>query len=80
MFEHTSKDGRIIVYETSSDFQIALNETGETHGMGDGVDMYSTPEGKSVIVGTHDFYETLRNDIDQNTDDFVEAYFGGGRE
>ena len=75
MFRHTSKDGRITVYETSSDFQVTLNATGETRGMGDGVDRYTDNSGDSVMVGTPDFYELLKDEADYETQELIDAYF-----
>lgn len=70
MFEYTSSDGRIHVYETYSAFYVMNMSTGESACMGDGVDLFP-----GVPVSSKRFNTCLRRDIDANTADYIEAYF-----
>ena len=69
LFAHTSKDGRVRVIEFGSAYYIELLATGEVRAMGDGVDMYPNDWQFSKAA-------QFRIDLDVNTDDFIDAYFG----
>ena len=62
-------------YETSSAFWVEDTQTGETACMGDGVDMFSTPTGRSIMVATPSFYRALRSMFLHEQQVIGEAYF-----
>jgi hypothetical protein len=71
--EWVSKDGQIKIYETASDFQIEHIPSGESRGMGDGVDLFSSEEGESLDVDTPEFYAQMAEYV--NDPELLDAYF-----
>jgi hypothetical protein len=76
MFRHTAKGGRITVYEGTSAFWIVRNSDGEERCMGDGVDMITSEDGCSLMVGTPEFYTALQSIVGGSAEEMEEAYFG----
>lgn len=79
MFDYTTKDGRLRIYETSSDFQIML-QNGEQRGMGDGVDSFLSAlfdldeeSDEKLVNRTLDGIEEV---IESSKWDLINGYFG----
>jgi len=69
------KRRRFKVNEYSSGFSVTDTVTGEDHWISDGVDLLSTPTGKSVSPGSKTFVEKLERSLNVNPDETLEAYF-----
>jgi hypothetical protein len=76
----TNEEYRIHVYETSRDFQIEDLDTGESRGMGDGVDMFTTASGRSLWPGSVPFNQAMTRMVARDGAQLREAYFGVGEE
>jgi hypothetical protein len=63
----------ITVTEYSTGFSLEYN--GKEVWLGDGVDMFTSEDGESPMVGTDEFYSMLRNFIDHDPN-IIDAYFG----
>ena len=67
---------RWVVYETFHDYQI-VDPRGNAHGIGDGVDMFFTPDGDSISPGTTEFDRELKRWLRQLVDSGeAEAAYG----
>ncbi len=75
-FEYTTKSGRLTVVEGGDGFYVTANASGETRGLGDGVDMFFDQEENPIYVGTPEFYEVLRQDVERSEAIYLEACFG----
>ena len=60
----------LIVHEVSSGYEIENTTTGETHGMGDGVDQF-----EGIDAGTPEFNKAMQNDLEHSYDEIMDAYF-----
>jgi len=67
------------VYETSCDFQIRSKATGTNKGMGDMVDVFVLGS-KTLRVGTPEFYRVFKNDLENYTSEYIDAYFPDERD
>jgi len=72
MFRATSSDGRATVYEAINGFYLRNEQTGDTIGLGDGVDLFG-----DLPVGTDDFYRRLALLTEELASELPD-YFGGG--
>ncbi len=66
--------GGLTIYEAGNGFYITDGH--ETRGMGDGVDMFATDDGTTLLVGTRKFYAALRKSLRLDASGYREAYFG----
>ena len=78
--EWVNEEERIHVYETSSDFQVEDIDTGESRGMGDGVDMFHDRRDHSLWPGTREFNEAMAWQVEHDAAELREAYFGEDEE
>jgi len=72
-FSFTYRD--LTISEYFGGFELTHNGNGETVNMSDGVDMFTTRSGKSIMVGTRRFYTAMRAMLRDNYADMLEAYF-----
>jgi hypothetical protein len=84
MFDYTTKDGRLRIYETFHDFQIQL-QNGEQKGMGDGVDSFfsalfneEVSEAASTMLRDENsiIIHNIEREIEATKWELIEAYFG----
>ena len=67
--------GAGLIGKTSIGYYITDERTGETRGMGDGVDMLSTPSGRMYSPGTAAFDEAMNCFFPESQTELGEAYF-----
>jgi len=66
---------RFKVVEYASFFAVRDSITGEEHVMSDGVDVLSTPTGKSMKPGSEYFRKTWERALNESPDEILEACF-----
>ena len=64
---YTTISGRLTITEYQSGFEIEDHNTGKTLWVGDGVDAFD-----GVMVGTPEFYQQLRQDMEAEEDIYLE--------
>jgi hypothetical protein len=74
------RNARFTWYETSDGFYVTDNKTGREACMGDGVDMFQRPSGRSREVGSIRFYRAMNSYFHNYQAEIGEAYFGVDRE
>lgn len=67
---------RFKVNEFASGFEVEDTTTGKTHWMSDGVDVLTTPTGKSMCPGSEYFRKTWEKSLNVSSLETEEAYFG----
>lgn len=76
--EQAQGDRRFQWKEASNGFYVVDIWTGETKGMGDGVDMFHGEEPhERLIPGTQEFYDALNMYFEGEQDEIEEIYFKG---
>lgn len=76
MARGSSKEYRFWWYEASDGYYAYDNLTGESRGMGDGVDMLFTPSGRPMSPGTAAFNRAMDRWFRSDQTTIGEAYFG----
>ncbi len=67
---------RFEVIEYASYYAVRDRETGKEAAMYDGVDVMTTPTGKTMRPGTEYFRKAWQRSLNENESETAEAYFG----
>lgn len=67
------KNDRIEIAEACNGYYVYYGERSAC--MGDGVDMFDTPNGYSMTPGSSEFDQAMKDWAEFGTDEIIEAYF-----
>jgi len=68
------KRNRFQVIEYSTHYSVLDTVSGKSHVMSDGVDVLSTPTGRTMAPGSEYFRKTWEKALNENLDETAEAY------
>ncbi len=74
-WSYTTRDGLLTVYETQTGYAVRHNKSGQSHDLGEGVNLVFGFDGQPMSPGTPRFYKGLERLVEEQEPEMVEGYF-----